>query len=72
MHRTRQSFKFFLRVPMFMFVIRYKVVMIMRMRNCMRMGRSIMRVFKYMLMLVCMMPDQSVSYYKNRTCNHDE
>ena len=50
--------------------IRHIMIMIMRMRNSVRMRRSIVRMRESVLVLMYVMPYQSICHYERRPSEH--
>ena len=65
MHRTGQSFKLFLRMPMSVFIICHIMIMIMRMSYRVSMRRSVMRMGESVLMLMGMMQYKRIRHNQN-------
>ena len=70
MHCTGKAFQIFAHVVMPVSAICHVMIMIMGMRDRMRMCCSIMRVSKRVLMLMRVMPDQSICHYECRSSEH--
>ena len=70
MHCTGQAFQFLARVVMPVSFIRHIVIMIMRMRDRMRMRRPIVSMRESVLVLMRVMSDQSIGNNKCGSSNH--